>query len=189
MRKLTLWEKCCGGLLKLFGWTVDSPAPEDKTAIILAVPHTSILDFPVCYLYYKSQGETPHALVKKEMFLPVLGSVLKWAGAVPLDRKNATATIKGMIDIMKKSDGKFHLAIAPEGTRKPVAKWKTGYHTMAKALDCNVYLGYIDWKHRHIGIASALTPSDNAREDTDLIQQRYSEMDIDGRHEGMFRTK
>ena len=68
---MTGWEKFCEFVLcKVMGWTiVDGPAPEDK-CILLGVPHTSIWDFLVSYLYYRSRGEKAKCMVKKELFFP-----------------------------------------------------------------------------------------------------------------------
>ena len=124
------------------GWTtVGGPVPEKK-AIILGVPHTSIMDFVVSYLFYTQfDAGKAKVMIKKEFFFWPLGPMLRKMGAIPTDRSNATAMVKGLIDEMEKDDT-FILAIAPEGTRKPVKKWKTGYHTIAKAVDCPVYLGF-----------------------------------------------
>lgn len=185
---MTRWERFCGFLLRKAGWTVDGSIAPDKLCVILAAPHTSILDFVVCYLYYKSLGATPHAIVKKEFFKGPLKPLLAAMGAIPLDRSNPAAGIKGVIDRMKESEEVFHLAIAPEGTRKPVKKWKTGYHTIAKALDCPVYLGYFDWGKKHIGYVQSYPLTDNARKDTDEIQLIYSKMNIRGKHPEKFIT-
>lgn len=186
---MSKWAEFCGWALRKWGWTVDGEIAKDKTAILLAVPHTSILDFVVCYLYYTSKGATPHSLVKKEFFFWPLGNLLTRLGGIPLDRKNPVKGIKGTIDRMKNSDKVFHLAIAPEGTRKPVKRWKTGYHTMAKALDCPVYLGHIDWGTKHIGYTETYPLTDDAQKDTQGIQEYYEKLKPQGRHPEMFVTR
>lgn len=188
-KSLSRWSKFCAWALRKWGWTVDGEVARDKVAVLLAVPHTSILDFLVCYLYYTSLGATPHALVKKELFFWPLGPALLKMGGIPLDRKNPVATIKGTIDKMKNSDEVFHLAIAPEGTRKAVSRWKTGYHTIARALDAPVYLGHIDWGTRHIGYTESYPLTDDIRKDTEGIQAYYASHSYQGRHPELFKTK
>lgn len=186
---MKLWSKICAFSLRAMGWTCDNDPVKDKLCVLLVAPHTSIFDFVIPYLYYTSKGATPHALVKKEFFFWPMGPFLKSLGGIPLDRKNPARAIKKVIDSMKNSDEIFHLAIAPEGTRDPVKKWKTGYHTIAKALDCPVYLGYIDWKTKHIGYKISYRLTDNAREDTDNIQRIYETMNVSGRHPEKFATR
>ena len=55
---MTAWEKFCEFLLcKVMGWTIDEDSVKEDKCILLGVPHTSIWDFVVSYLYYRSRGE------------------------------------------------------------------------------------------------------------------------------------
>ena len=50
------WRKFCGWLLRKLGWTAVEPLPEEKKCIMLGVPHSSVWDFVISYLYFKSIG-------------------------------------------------------------------------------------------------------------------------------------
>ena len=50
------WRKFCGWALRKLGWTVVEGLPEEKKCIMLGVPHTTVWDFLIAYLYYKSIG-------------------------------------------------------------------------------------------------------------------------------------
>ena len=163
------------------GWTaVDPPVPEDK-CVILGVPHTSGWDFVVSYLYYTSVGGKAHVMIAKEFFWWPLGAILKGLGAIPVDRKNATALVLSVIHAMN-SQKVLHLAIAPEGTRKAVKRWKTGFHTIARETGCSVYLGYFDWKTRRVGRGEKFELTDDAKADMKRIQEIYEEMHLVGKH-------
>ena len=178
---MSRWAKFCGWLLRKMGWTsVGGPCPEDK-AIILGVPHTSAWDFVVSYLFYAQFGKKAKVMIKKEFFVWPAGPLLRKLGGVPTDRSNAAALVKGLIDEMEK-DKEFILAIAPEGSRKPVKKWKTGYHTIAKAVNCPVYLGYFDWGRKRISKGEQFPLTDDARADTDKIQAIYETMGLRGKN-------
>lgn len=182
------WAKFCGFVLRLLGWKVDGGVAPEKVAVLLVVPHTSFWDFIICYIYYTSLGAKPHTLGKKEMFFWPFNRMLQKAGGIPLDRKDPVATVVKTINSMKSTDEKFHLAIAPEGTRKPVRKWKAGYHTIARALDCPVYLGHIDWKTKHIGYTEKFPLTDDPRKDTEAIQAYYEKAGYMGRNPELFLT-
>ena len=94
---------------------------------------------------------------------------------------SAAAMVKGLIEEMEKVD-QFHLAIAPEGTRKAVKKWKTGYHLIAREVGCPVYMGFFDWKTKRVGIGEKVELTDDARADTDRIQAIYETMHFEGKH-------
>ena len=182
-----LWAKCCGGLLRLMGWTaVDPPVPEEK-CLILGVPHTSVWDFVVSYLYYRSIGGHVKLMVKKEFFFPPLGWLLRALGAIPVDRQNPTKLLMSVIHAMEEP-GPFHLALAPEGTRKPVRNWKTGYHLIARETGIPVYLGYFDWGTKRIGRGQKVELTDDARADTKRIQALYEQMHLVGKHPEKYIT-
>ena len=138
------WAKFCGFVLRKMGWTAVEPAVEEDKCIILGVPHTSIWDFLISYLYYRSQGEKARCMIKKEFFFPPLSWLLKAMGGIPVDRSSPTNMLRSVIKHLE-APGRFHLALAPEGTRKPVRNWKTGFHTIARHSGASVYLGYFVW--------------------------------------------
>lgn len=185
---MTTWEKFCGWLLKRMGWTAVGGPAEDRVCILLGAPHTSIMDFVISYLYYRSLGEKARCLVKKDLFFWPLGILLRKMGGVPVDRKHPAQCVKKMIDDMRDSKERFHLAIAPEGTRKPVARWKTGYHTIARTIGCPVYLAYFDWGTKRVGIGRSFTLTDDARRDTAEIQKIYEDMHLVGKHPEKYIT-
>ena len=157
--------------MKKMGWTtVGGPVPENK-AIILGVPHTSAMDFVVSYLFYTQfAAQKARVMIKKEFFFWPIGPLIRKMGAVPVDRSNATSMVKSLIDQME-GEETFILAIAPEGTRKPIRKWKTGYH-----------LGYFDWGRKRVSVGEKVELTDDARADTDRIQGIYEEMHLQGKN-------
>ena len=174
---------------KILGWSSTEPmVPEDK-AVILAAPHTSIYDFVVGYFYYRSLGGRLRIMIKKEAFFWPLGPILRRLGAFPMDRKNPQRMMMSIIHEMEKPDTKCHLTICPEGTRKAVHKWKTGYHTIARACNLPVYLAHLDYKTRVIGTGPRVELTDDARADTNRIQQMYEDMHLTALHPEGYVTK
>ena len=184
-----MWAKFCGFLLRALGWKADSGPVEEQKSIILGVTHTSIWDFLISYLFYTSlDAGKAKVMIKKEFFVGPMGWLLRKLGGIPTDRTNATTLVKSLITEFEKDDY-FVLAIAPEGTRKAVKKWKTGYHTIARAAGVPVYLGYFDWKTKRIGVGKKFELSDDARADTDRIQAIYETMHLVGKHPDGYITK
>lgn len=184
---MDVWGKICGAALKAMGWTIDSDAvPEDK-CLILGVPHTSAWDFVISYLYYRSLGEHAKCMVKKEFFFPPVSWILRATGCIPVDRTSPTNMLRSVIHEMEKP-GRFHLALAPEGTRKPVKNWKTGFHLIARKAGIPVYLGYFDWGTRHVGRGEKVELTDDPRADMKRIQALYEEMHLVGKHPEKYIT-
>jgi 1-acyl-sn-glycerol-3-phosphate acyltransferase len=72
------------------------------------------------------------------------------------------------------SNDNFQLAIAPEGTRKKTAKWKTGFYYIALAAGVPITLAYIDYSQKEIGVIKNFYPTGAAEQDIDEIKQYYS---------------
>ncbi len=170
-------------LTKVMGWTIGSKFPDVDKALILGVPHTSILDFVVTALYARSQNVTVKVLVKEKFFFWPLKGLLEKFGAMPLkSRENGgTSAAMQMIEAFE-SHEKIFMAFAPEGTRSPVKRWKKGFHTIATAANVPVYAGFFDWGRKTISCGEYFPLTDDARTDLLRLQQHYKDKGVSGRH-------
>lgn len=176
-------------LLNLMGWKgVDEAIPAAK-CIILGAPHTTIWDFVVSWLYYRSVNGNAKVMIKKSFFKWPLKPILLHLGGIPVDRSagGGAHLVLQMIEEFKKADS-FQLAIAPEGTRKPVKRWKSGFHTIAKAAGVPVYLGYFDWKTKTVGAKEEIILTDDVYADMRRIRQWYKDKGVVGKHPDKFVT-
>ena len=158
---------------------------KEKKAIVLGVPHTSVWDFLVSYLFYTQFGKVAHIMIKKEFFFWPLGPILRACGAVPVDRASAASMVRSLIDQMNQEE-EFHLAIAPEGTRKPTKRWKTGFHLIARETGATVYVGYYDWGRKRISVGEPMELTDDPKADMQRIYDIYRPMGIQGKHKDGF---
>lgn len=178
-------------LMNVLGWRYSEGEgdmiPEQK-AIFLAAPHTSIWDFVIGYLYYRSIGGKLRVMIKKEAFFFPFGLLLRALGGFPIDRSHPQKVLMGVVHEMEKP-GVFHLCICPEGTRKAVHKWKTGYHSIATHTGAPVYLGHYDYKTKLLGHGPAFPLTGDARADTDEIQKAYGRMGLTALHPEGYTTR
>jgi 1-acyl-sn-glycerol-3-phosphate acyltransferase len=179
------WAKFCGWLLRRMGWESVGGPMKEKKAIVLGVPHTSVWDFLVSYLFYTQFGKVAHIMIKKEFFFWPLGPILRACGAVPVDRESAASMVRSLIHEMEQAD-EFHLAIAPEGTRKAAKRWKTGFHLIARETGSTVYIGYYDWGRKRISVGEPMELTDDPKADMQRIYDHYRPMGIQGLHKDGF---
>ena len=179
------WAKFCGKLLRRMGWESIGGPMKEKKAIVLGVPHTSVWDFLVSYLFYTQFGKVAHIMIKKEFFFWPLGPILRACGAVPVDRDSAASMVRSLIHEMDQAE-EFHLAIAPEGTRKAVKRWKTGFHLIARETGATVYVGYYDWGRKRISVGEPMELTDDPKADMQRIYDHYRPMGIQGKHKDGF---
>ena len=167
-------------LEKVLGWHMtpgEDRLPEEKRIIFLFAPHTSIWDAVVGYLYFCGIGGRLRVMIKKEAFFWPLGWLLRKCGAFPIDRSNSQSLMVSLIHELRDEQERY-LAICPEGTRKAVRRWKTGYHTIALQTGLSVYLSHMDYKKKEVGYGKKFDLTENAREDTNRIQKIYGEMHL-----------
>ena len=127
-------------------------------------------------------------MIKSEMFWGPLGWFLRKLGGIPVDRKKGSNVVLSVIREMK-AKKVVHLALSPEGTRKAVKRWKTGFHTIAREVGCPVYLGYFDWGTKHVSRGEKVELTDDARADMIRIQEMYEKMNLKGKHPEKYITK
>jgi 1-acyl-sn-glycerol-3-phosphate acyltransferase len=90
-------------------------------------------------------------------------------GAHGVDRTKTTNGTDAMSELFKVIP-KFILLIAPEGTRKPVTKWKTGFYVVAQKAKVPLALGFIDWKKKEFGVGKLIWPTELEKDMRDIME-------------------
>lgn len=92
-----------------------------------------------------------------------LRSFLMALGALPVDRSPQTKHryVDQLAQVFSENEEIF-LCMAPEGTRKPVKKWKTGFYHISQKAQVPIIVCYLDYqkKEAHIGKALDLNISE-----------------------------
>lgn len=175
-------------LLKLMGWKSFGEAVKENYCILVGVPHTSNWDFVVAWIYYKSLGGKPNALIKKEFFFWPMGFILRKMGGIPIDRSKGSNVIRQSIHRFHEQEH-LHLAITPEGTRKRTKNWKAGFHTIARAANVPVYPTSFDWGRKHLKIWDEFELTDDYKEDIKRLKDFFREKGVTGKHPDQFTTE
>jgi 1-acyl-sn-glycerol-3-phosphate acyltransferase len=102
-----------------------------------------------------------------------LGNLLRWFGAIPIDRSHGAEVVPQLIETINKSD-RFCLALAPEGTRKWMPYWKTGFYRIAVEADVPIVLAYIDYKSKEMGVGEIFKPSGDPDKDLEYLRTFYA---------------
>jgi len=125
------WQRrICRGVLRLCGWNLTGEFPDVPKLVLIAAPHSSWWDGVWGLLIKVAIGADVHFMGKQELFRGPLGGLLRRLGGVPIDRSAAKGVVEQMIDQFRQRE-KLWLGIAPEGTRKPVTRWKSGFWHIA----------------------------------------------------------
>lgn len=122
-----LWPWLARGLLRLSGWRLVGELPDVSKLVVVGAPHSSYWDGVLGLLMKVGIG----IMIKREVLDGPLGNVLRPLGAVAIDRGAATGVVPQMARRPANSE-RMWLGITPEGTRKPVKRWKSGFIRIAR---------------------------------------------------------
>lgn len=166
-------------ILWVGGWTAVGTGPDEPRAVIIAAPHTSNWDAFWALTYKVAVGLDVKFFAKESVFWFPLGTLLRALGGVALDRRRAGSAVDQAIDMFKTEES-FYFGLAPEGTRKKTPGWKTGFYRIAIGADVPVYLGFLDYRAKRVGIGRKLKLTGDPSTDLETCRNFYS--NLSGRH-------
>lgn len=173
-------------ILKAFGWSVNISVPDYPKCIICVAPHTSNWDFILGELAIRSVGRTAGFLMKSSWFFFPLGIFFKAIGGIPVERKNKKISLVEAVVEKFRTSSRLTIAITPEGTRKRVEKWHTGFLHIAYEANVPIALGAIDFPRKHIRVTDIFTPTGDVERDMLEIKKFYKP--FSGIHPEKFTT-
>tara|TARA_R110000850_G_scaffold277086_1_gene422387 strand:- start:123663 stop:124202 length:540 start_codon:yes stop_codon:yes gene_type:complete len=158
---------------KILGWKVEGRlSPEIKKSVIIVLPHTSWHDFYIGALVRKVIGLPINFVAKKELFKPPFGWYFKWMGGAPIDRSSKQNKVQEVVAVFEKHN-EFRLAIAPEGTRKKVEKWRSGFYYIALEARIPIICVAFDYGSKTVKIRDAFYPTGNYENDLKVLKSFY----------------
>ena len=165
--------------LKMSGWRRVGRMPDIPRCVMIAAPHTSNWDAPIALAMVFAFRLKAHWLVKHTAFRWPFRGVLKWLGAIPIDRTKSTDVVTQMVEELKKR-AELMLLLAPEGTRKKVTHWKTGFYHIASRAGVPLVLAFLDYARKEGGIGPVIQPTGNFESQMAEILKFYST--VTGKH-------
>ncbi|WP_374958553.1 1-acyl-sn-glycerol-3-phosphate acyltransferase [Gilvibacter sp.] len=158
---------------KVMGWKIQgSFDPEVKKSVVLVVPHTHWHDFTVGAYARRILKTKIHFVGKKELFKWPMGAYFRWMGGYPLDRTSGQNKVEAIAAIFDKHE-EFRMAIAPEGTRKKVDSWKTGYFYIAMAAKVPIIAVAFDYKTKTVVVHPPYTLTGDLESDTAALMAKF----------------
>ena len=155
------------GIFARCGWRVAGEFPDVPKLVLIAAPHSSNWDVVWGLLVKIGLRLDVHFIGKREAFFWPLGPILRAFGGIAIDRSAAHGVVGAMREEFARRPG-FWLAIAPEGTRKKVDKWKTGFWHIAREANVPILPVYFHYPEKTVGLGPLLQPG--ADIDADMAQ-------------------
>ena len=161
---------------KVLGWRVvgntNISKKNIKKAIIIAAPHTSWHDFYMGVLLRSVLNIKTNFVGKKELFMFPFGWFFRALGGVPIDRHTKENKVEAIAKLFKDRE-EFRMTMAPEGTRKKVDKWRTGFYYIAKEAKVPIIMITFDFKNKQNNISEPFYPTGDIGADFKYIRGFY----------------
>lgn len=160
-------------LFHLVGWQLEGDYPgNDQSFVIIVAPHTSMWDVPIgiCVKWWKKMNVAFY--VKEELFFFPLSIILRGLNAIPIKR---TGNTNFVFEVVKdfKTRKSHRILITPEGTRKKVTKFKSGYYFIAKGAGVPILPVIFDFENKKIIMKEFFYPTDDPKKDQSAVEDIF----------------
>jgi 1-acyl-sn-glycerol-3-phosphate acyltransferase len=139
----------------LTGWRFEGNFPDLTKFVIAVAPHTSNWDFLHGAAAMFALDLRVNFIGKHTLFVWPFSAFLRWMGGIPVDR-SAPHGVVGEAVASFGGPGPHVLVIAPEGTRRRVERFKTGFLHIARGAAVPVLLVALDYGQRRVVIGPLL---------------------------------
>lgn len=158
---------------RLMGWKIINSFPKDlKKYIIIVAPHTSWIDFPIGVFVRSIQHLPANYIGKHTLFKPPFGFIFRALGGTPVDRSKSESRVDAITKVFNDND-RFILTLSPEGTRKRMRKWKTGFYYIAKSAKVPIVMCGFDFKTKTVVIAEPYALTNNIKTDFQYFHEFF----------------
>lgn len=157
----------------LIGWRLQGRYPSElKKKILIVAPHTSMMDFPIGILVKFWLDMKVPFYGKQELFKGLTGFILTKLGGLPVDRsKNNNLVGQAVADFMSKDE--HAILMTPEGTRKKVEKFKSGFYYIALRADVPIIPIAFDYAAKVIRILPTYKVKGEGEKEIEFIRQMF----------------
>lgn len=160
-------------VLSWFGWQVVGAFPEHSKFVAAVAPHTSNWDFIIAIAVKMHLQVRIRFLGKHSIFIWPLSILLHKWGGIAVDRRAANGVVGQVKALFDETDALI-LGLAPEGTRKHMPNWKTGFIHIANAAQVPVVPMALDYSKKQFVIMPAIYVSDDIEHTLVQVQQQFS---------------
>jgi 1-acyl-sn-glycerol-3-phosphate acyltransferase len=175
----TRLRRLCRWIIRRTGWRLVGEMPDLKKVIVIGAPHSSYWDGVYGLLMLQAIRLDLGVMIKREAFDGPFGPILRRMRLVPIDRKAATNVVEQMVERFATSESLW-LGIAPEGTRKAVKQWKSGFLRIARAASVPIQPVFIDYPTKTFTLGPLVHASDDT--DADMARIRAMFVGYHGKH-------
>lgn len=164
-------------LLRRMGWRVKFEGLPAMQGVLAVYPHTSNWDFVVLIVMKWAVGIPVRFWGKNSLFrIPLFGRWLRSLGGVPVERTSPQGMVGATVAQLQQARDRgeyFWLAVAPEGTRKRIPGWRSGFYRTAVQAGVPLGLVRVDYRLREVTVVDFIRLSGDVAADFQRIAAAF----------------
>lgn len=161
-------------ILALTGWRAVGKPLDNQRFVLIGAPHTSNWDFPVMLMVVLKLQLKLNWMGKNTLFMFPFGGFMRWLGGIPIDRSQHHGVVDQVVEQYQQNP-QLVVLVPPEGTRKHVKEWKTGFYHIANNAGVPILMGYLDARKKEAGLADFFFPTGDVEQDIRAIRAFYAD--------------
>lgn len=154
-------------------WRLVGEFPDSPKLVAIAAPHSSNWDGIIGISFAYALGVRATWMGKNSLFRFGLDRLMRGLGGIPTDRSNPRGAVGQMAEMVRSTSDPMWLFLAPEGTRKVVPKWRTGFWHIASEAGVPILLAAIDYPARQFVIGPLFYPTGDKERDLAALYDWY----------------
>ncbi len=178
-RGSTLWQGIGRAVMRLTGWGIEGNFPDTPRLVVAVAQHTSNWDFLHGAAAMFALDLRATFIGKHTLFVWPFAGFLRWMGGVPIDRSAPRGVVGEAVAAFGREPSRI-LVIAPEGTRRKVERYKTGFLNIARGARVPVLLIALDYATRTIRIGPAFEVGEDIEAERLKVEAHFAR--IPGRY-------
>ena len=161
------------GVLRAMGWRIEGEIPDEPKLVIAVAPHTSNWDFVVGVGAMFALDLRLSFLAKHTLFRGPFAAFMRWVGGIPVDRSSAHGVVRDAVAGFAREDKRV-LAIAPQGTRKPGARYRSGFIHIARGAGVPIMLATLDYGARCVRLGPWYAPGEDVEAELARVEAFFA---------------
>lgn len=167
------WPWLARVLLRLSGWKLIGELPNVPKLILIGAPHSSYWDGYYGLLMKIGLGVDINIMIKREVLEGPLGIILRPIGMIAINRSAALNVVGQMVQRFNERP-RMWLGITPEGTRKKVTHWKSGFLRIAHEADVPIQTIFLDYPTKTFTLGPVVHATDDHEADMVRIRELFT---------------
>jgi len=159
-------------MMRGLAWRIEGELCQQPRCVLVMGPHTSFWDFTNNFAVLLALGLDASWFIANSYAKGLPGKFLSTFGAIAVERNERRDLVSQMVEQFN-ARPRLVLALFPEGTRKPVVKWKTGFWHIAKQAGVPVQLVAVDYAKRATVFGPVIELSDDSDNDIQGMRQYF----------------